>query len=201
MLIIGIAGGSGSGKTTVVNKIIEKLPESTVSVVYQDAYYWDNGHLSPEEKKLINFDHPDSIEWELLVRQLNALAAGNVIKMPTYSYTDCARLDKTIEVVPRKVIIVEGILIYTFKPLLDKFNIKVYVDAEADDRLQRIIRRDIIERGRDVESVLSHYNTFVKAMHVQFIEPTKRVADIIIPQGGENEVGIDILASRIRMNL
>lgn len=201
MLIIGIAGGSGSGKTTVVNKIIERLPDHTVSVVYQDAYYWDNGHLSPEEKKRINFDHPDSIEWELLVDHLNQLEAGNVIDMPVYSYTECARLKETVRVIPREVVIVEGILIYTYKKLLDKFDIKVFVDAESDDRLMRIVRRDIIQRGRDVEAVLTHYNTFVKAMHIQFIEPTKRVADIIIPQGGENEVGIDILASRIRMNL
>jgi uridine kinase len=201
MLIIGIAGGSGSGKTTVVNKIINRLPANTVSLISQDAYYWDNGHLSPAEKKLINFDHPDSIEWELLIEQMDQLVSGKEIDMPTYSYTACARLDKTIRIRPRKVLIIEGILIFTYKPLLDRFDIKVYVDAEADDRLTRIIRRDTIERGRGVEASLEHYNTFVKTMHIQFIEPTKRVADIIIPQGGMNEVGIDILASRIKMNL
>jgi uridine kinase len=201
MLIIGIAGGSGSGKTTVVRKIIERLPIGSVSLVLQDAYYFDNGHLSPEEKKLINFDHPDSIEWDLLVEQLASLKNGGAINMPTYSYVECARLAESVLVEPRSVIIVEGILIFTHKPLLDMMDIKVFVDAEADERLMRIIRRDTIERGRDVEAVLLHYQTYVKSMHEQFIEPSKRLADVIIPQGGENEVGIELLTSRIRMGL
>ena len=201
MLILGIAGGSGSGKTTVVNKIIERLPHDSVSVVYQDAYYWDNGHLPKEEKKRINFDHPDSIEWGLLIHQLDQLRTGYPVAMPTYSYVDCARLEKSISVEPRSVVIVEGILIFTQEELRKRFGIKVFVDAESDDRLVRIIMRDILERGRDVKAVLDHYETFVKPMHLQFIEPSKRYADIIIPLGGNNEVGIDILTSKIRMNL
>jgi uridine kinase len=201
MLIIGIAGGSGSGKTTVVNRIIGSLPEGSVSVIVQDSYYWDNGHLSPDEKKKINFDHPDSIEWELLSRHLDLLREGHAIEMPTYSYVECARLDRTIRVNPNKVTIVEGILIFTNAELRSRFNIKAFVDADSDDRLSRIISRDIVDRGRDVEEVLRHYHTFVKPMHLQFIEPSKRYADIIVPQGGENHVAIDILASKIKTRL
>ena len=201
MLIIGIAGGSGSGKTTVVNRMIELLPEDTVSVISQDSYYWDNGHLPPEEKKKINFDHPDSIEWELLARHLDLLREGHAVDMPTYSYVECARLDKTIRVLPRTVTIVEGILIFTNPDLRARFNIKTFVDADDDDRLSRIMKRDIIKRGRNVEDVLRHYHTFVKPMHLQFIEPSKRYADIIVPQGGENHIAIDILASKIKTNL
>lgn len=201
MLVLGIAGGSGSGKTTVVNKIIAALPPRSVSIISQDAYYWDNGQLSPEEKKLINFDHPDSIEWELLVRHLDLLISGHHIEMPRYSYVECARLKETILIEPTRVIIVEGILIMTNPELRSRFNVKVFVDADADDRLMRIIQRDILERGRSVETVLTHYETYVKPMHLQFIEPSKRYADLIIPQGGENEVAIEILSSRINWKL
>jgi uridine kinase len=201
MLVIGIAGGSGSGKTTVVNKIIKSLPRNSVSVISQDAYYKDNGHLPDEEKKKINFDHPASIEFELLIRHLEELIQGRTIERPIYNYVTCARSDETVPIEPKKVIIVEGILILTNAKLRNKFNIKVFVDADADDRLMRIIRRDLIERGRSVQDVLLHYDTFVKPMHLQFIEPTKRYADIIVPQGGTNHVAIDILSSRIRMNL
>jgi len=201
MLVIGIAGGSGSGKTTVVNKIIRGLPEFSVSIISQDAYYWDNGHLSPQEKKRINFDHPDSIEWELLVHDLDRLIAGHPIEMPVYSYVSCGRSKETISVIPKRVIIVEGILILTNEQLRNRFNVKLFVDADADDRLIRIIQRDILERGRSVETVLTHYETFVKPMHLQFIEPSKRYADLIIPQGGENEVAIELLSSRINWKL
>jgi uridine kinase len=201
MLVIGIAGGSGSGKTTVVNKIIQGLPPDSVSLMSQDAYYWDNGHISQEEKKQINFDHPDSIEWELLIHDLDRLVSGHPIQVPTYSYVECARLQKTIPVGPKRIIIVEGILILTQPELRNRFNVKVFVDADADDRLMRIIQRDILERGRSVSTVLTHYETFVKPMHLQFIEPSKRYADIIIPQGGENEVAIELLTSRINWKL
>jgi uridine kinase len=201
MLVIGIAGGSGSGKTTVVNKIIQGLPASSVSIISQDAYYWDNGHLSPQEKKMINFDHPDSIEWELLVHDLDYLIAGHPIEMPVYSYVSCARQKETITILPKRIIIVEGILILTNEQLRNRFNVKVFVDADADDRLMRIIQRDILERGRSVDTVLTHYDTFVKPMHLQFIEPSKRYADIIIPQGGENKVAIELLSSRINWKL
>jgi len=201
MLVIGIAGGSGSGKTTVVNKIIYGLPPKSVSIMSQDAYYWDNGHLSPEEKKRINFDHPDSIEWDLLIRDLDTLIRGQAIDMPKYSYVECARSKETVRIEPKRVIIVEGILILTHPDLRDRFNVKVFVDADADDRLIRIIQRDILERGRSVNTVLIHYETYVKPMHLQFIEPSKRYADIIIPQGGENEVAIDLLSSRINWKI
>ena len=201
MLIIGIAGGSGSGKTTVVNKVIESLPANAVSLVAQDAYYWDNGHLSPEEKKRINFDHPDSIEWPLLIEQLDVLKSGKPIDMPTYTYVTCARGEETVKVEPRAVIIVEGILILTNEELRKRCDIKIFVDADNDDRLMRIIQRDTMERGRSVQDVFKHYLTFVKPMHLQFIEPSKRYADVIVPQGGENKIAIDMLASRINMQI
>lgn len=200
MLLIGIAGGSGSGKTTVVRKLVEALPGDSVSVLSQDAYYWDNGHLSPEEKKEINFDHPDAIEWELLVKHLDMLKHGNTIDMPIYTYVTCARSSEVVSVKPAEVVIVEGILIFTCPELVKRLDIKIFVDADGDDRLMRIIGRDINERGRDVNDVLRHYETFVKPMHQQFIEPTKRLADVILP-GGLNRVAIDIMASRIRLQL
>ncbi|GAB1419819.1 uridine kinase [Bacteroidales bacterium] len=201
MLIIGIAGGSGSGKTTVVKKIIRALPNSSVSVISQDSYYIDNGHLNAEDRKKINFDHPESIEFELLIHHLDELKEGNNIQMPIYSYVTCARSHETITVKPTKVVIVEGILVLTNAELRNRMDIKIYVDADGDDRLMRIIQRDIEERGRTFIEVLKHYEHFVKPMHLQFIDPTKRFADIIIPQGGANQVAIDIVASRIRMNL
>lgn len=201
MLIIGIAGGSGSGKTTVVRKIIEALPENSVSVVPQDAYYYDNGHLSQEEKLKINFDHPNSIEWNLLIEQLGLLKQGNSIPMPLYNYVTCARSNDTVTIEPKKVVIVEGILILTNAELRKMLDIKLFVDTDSDERLMRIIDRDIIERGRSYKDVLQHYSTFVKPMHQQFIEPSKIFADVIIPQGGNNKVAIDMLVSRIRINL
>lgn len=201
MLIIGIAGGSGSGKSTVVKQIIKRLPKDSVTVIPQDSYYKDNGHLSPEERARINFDHPSSIEFSLLIKHLDELGEGNEIGMPIYSYLTCARAAETTPVHPCEVVIVEGILILTNPRLRERFDIKIFVDADPDDRLMRIIRRDIEERGRSFSQVLDHYEKFVKPMHLQFIEPTKRYADIIVPQGGANHVAIDILTSRIKMNL
>lgn len=201
MLIIGIAGGSGSGKTTVVKKIIENLPTDSVSLISQDAYYKDNGKLSLEEKKKINFDHPDSIEWSLLINHLDQLKDNKSIPMPIYSYVTCARSIQHIEVLPLKVLIIEGILILTNQLLRERLDIKIFVDADADDRLMRIIWRDIEERGRNFKQVLEHYQTFVKPMHELFIEPTKKFADIIIPMGGQNQVAIDILTSKIKSNI
>ncbi|MCF8302670.1 MAG: uridine kinase [Bacteroidales bacterium] len=201
MLTIGIAGGSGSGKSTVVKQIVKQLPENSVTVIPQDAYYRDHGNLSPEEKARINFDHPGSIEFPLLVKHLDELLKGNPIGMPIYSYLTCARAEETRTINPAKVIIVEGILIFTHKRLCDRLNIKAFVDADSDDRLIRVIRRDIQERGRSYKQVLEHYEHFVKPMYLQFIEPTKRYADVIVPQGGQNKVAIDILTSRIKEKL
>lgn len=201
MLIIGIAGGSGSGKTTVVKEIVNSLPKDSVSVIYLDSYYKDNEHLSQEEKQKINFDHPSSFEFNLLIKHLDELSQQKTVQMPIYSYITCARAKETITIYPRKVIIVEGILTFSNARLRDKMDIKVFVDADSDDRLMRIIQRDIVERGRNVKQVLEHYEKFVKPMHLTFIEPTKRYADIIVPQGGQNQQAIEILASRIRLNL
>jgi uridine kinase len=163
MLTIGIAGGSGSGKTTVVKKIVEALPEEAITVIPQDAYYHDNGHLPKEEKLKINFDHPNSIEWGLLIRQLDMLRQGYTIPMPIYDYVTCARSKDFIEVEPRRIAIVEGILILTQPEVRERFDIKLYVATDSDDRLMRIISRDIVDRGRSIEDVLRHYQTFVKS--------------------------------------
>ncbi len=199
MLIIGIAGGSGSGKSTVVRKILEELPAECVTVISQDSYYKDNGHLSAEERAKINFDHPSAIEFNLLVKHLDMLREGHTIPMPIYSYLTCARAKETIPTIPREVIIVEGILILSNPRMRERMDIRIFVDADGDDRLMRIIRRDIEERGRSFSEVLDHYDRFVKPMHLQFIEPTKRYADIIVPQGGENKVAIEVIRSMIQM--
>jgi uridine kinase len=201
MLIVGIAGGTGSGKTTVVRKVIEKLPANEVIVMPQDSYYRDNGHIPQEERQKINFDHPDSVEFELLISHLKLLKKGIPVEMPVYSYLTCLRSEDTISVSPAMVVIVEGILILADKGLRDMLDIKVFVDADADDRLGRVIRRDINERGRSVLHVLERYHDTVKPSHLQFIEPSKRYADIIIPGGGENHVGINILVSIIEKHL
>jgi len=199
--IIGIAGGTGSGKTTVVRKVVESLPKNEVAIIPQDSYYKDNEHLPLEEHKEINFDHPRSLEFKLLIEHIKRLKEGKGIQQPIYSYLTCTRSKETINVEPKKVIIVEGILILQNAQLRNLMDIKVFVDADTDDRLMRVIQRDIIERGRSVNKVLERYEKTVKPMHLQFIEPTKRYADVIIPQGGENKVGIDILSSIIEKNL
>lgn len=201
MLIVGIAGGTGSGKTTVVRKIVERLPEGEVVVIPQDAYYKDNSDVGLEQRQEINFDHPRSLEFSLLVDHLKKLKKGESIDQPIYSYITCTRSEETITVFPRHVIIVEGILILTHKQLRNLFDIKVYVDADADDRLGRVIGRDIIERERSVSKVLERYEKTVKPMHLQFVEPSKRYADLIIPQGGDNLVAINILVDVINRAL
>ncbi len=201
MLIIGIAGGSGSGKTTVVNEISRRMRTSAhenVTVIPQDSYYKDQGHLSMEERQAVNYDHPDSIDWDLLVAQLRELKAGHAIDQPTYSYITCTRQPETVHVEPSDIIIVEGILIFTCKELMDEMDIKVFVDADDDDRLMRVITRDIVERGKNVEWVIDRYTKTVKPMYLQFIAPSKRYADIIVPQGGHNKVAINVLLSGIR---
>jgi len=201
MLIVGIAGGTGSGKTTVVRKVMEKLPREQVIVNPQDAYYKDNGHIPLEERQKINFDHPDSLEFTLLIEQLQRLKEGHTIEMPIYSYLTCLRSKETITVNPARVVLVEGIMILCDSRLREMFDIKVFVDADADDRLGRVIQRDIVERGRSVMMVLERYHETVKPSHLQFIEPTKRYADIIIPRGGDNQVGVGILVSIIEKHL
>ena len=201
MLIVGIAGGTGSGKTTVVKRIVECLPQGEVVVIPQDSYYKDSSHLPLEKRQEINFDHPSSIEFELLVDHVQQLKNGEHIEQPIYSYLTCTRANETVNISPKHVVIVEGILILTNPELRDLMDIKIFVDADADDRLSRVILRDIVERGRSVNKVLERYEKTVKPMHLQFIEPTKRYADIIVPQGGENSVAINILTSIIEKNL
>ena len=197
MLIIGIAGGTGSGKSTVVRKISENFKGSEIVVIPQDSYYKDNSHLPLEERLKLNFDHPESIDFELLIEHLQQLREGKSVEQPTYSYITCTRGEETVKDEPAQIIIIEGILIFTNSELRKLLDILVYVDADPDDRLVRVISRDIIERGKSVENVLERYEKTVKPMHLQFIEPTKRYADLILPQGGHNKVGIDILIATI----
>ncbi len=201
MLIVGIAGGTGSGKTTVVRKIMEFFRDREVVVMPQDSYYKDNREISLDERQKINFDHPESVEFSLLIEHLKMLQKGQSVEMPVYSYLTCLRSEETIPVQPATVAVVEGILILTDPDLRNMMDIKVFVDADADDRLGRVIMRDIQERGRSVMAVLERYHDTVKPSHLQFIEPSKRYADVIIPGGGENQVGIEVLASIIEKHL
>jgi len=201
MYIIGIAGGTGSGKTTVVNTILKGLPVDEVCVISQDSYYKATDELSIEERNKINFDHPNSIDFELLIDHLKLLKADRIIDQPVYSFVTHNRTKDVIKTYPRKVIIVEGILIFNNKELLDLFDIKIFVHAQSDERLIRRIRRDITERGRDIDEVLNRYQSTLKPMHEQFIEPTKNVADIIIPNDRYNTVAIEIIRSVINERL
>ena len=201
MLVIGIAGGTGSGKTTVVRKIVESLPAGEVVVLPQDSYYKDSSHVPVEERQFINFDHPDAFEWSLLSEQLAMLKEGKAIEQPVYSYITCIRQLETIHIEPRKVVIVEGILALCDEELRNQMDLKIFVDADSDERLIRVISRDIVERGRTAEAVMERYTRILKPMHQQFIEPTKRYADLIIPEGGNNKVAIDILRMYIEKNL
>ena len=197
MLIIGIAGGSGSGKTTVVRAIANQLKENVV-VIPQDSYYKDLSHASEEEKRTHNFDHPDSVDFDLLHEQLQELKEGKTVEQPIYSYLTCGRSkDETLTVKPADIIIVEGILIFTDPKLRELMDIKIFVDADDDDRVMRVISRDIAERGKTVDWVIERYTNTVKPMYHQFIEPSKRYADVIIPQGGHNLVAIDMISATI----
>ncbi|WP_396182798.1 uridine kinase [Flavobacterium sp.] len=201
MLIIGIAGGTGSGKTTVVHQIMNELPDTEVGVISQDSYYKETHNLSYEERTKINFDHPRAIDFELLVNHLKELKAGNIIEQPVYSFVTHNRTDDTIITHPRKVIIVEGILILSYPELRDMFDIKIYVHADSDERLIRRLKRDIAERGRDMNEVINRYQTTLKPMHEQFIEPTKAFADIIIPNDKYNTVAIDVVRAVINQRI
>lgn len=201
MLIIGIAGGTGSGKTTVVNQILNELPADEVCVISQDSYYKETHHLSYQERTKINFDHPKAIDFELLVAHITNLRKGEIIEQPVYSFVTHDRVIDTLITHPRKVVIVEGILIFNSRELRELCDIKIFVHADADERLIRRVRRDIEERGRDVNEVLSRYQNTLKPMHQQFIEPTKNYADIIIPNDRYNTVAVDIVRTVISQKL
>ena len=201
MIIIGIAGGTGSGKTTVVNKIINSLPPGEVAVLPQDSYYKDSSHVPVEERSKINFDEPAAIEWLLLAKHIRELKEGKSIQMPTYSYLTCTRQAETVTVEPREVVIVEGILVLTDPVMRDMMDVKVFVDADADERLIRVIARDCVERGRTPIMVLNRYQEVLKPMHEMYIEPSKRYADLIVPQGGSNVVAIQLLTDYIESRL
>lgn len=201
MLIIGIAGGTGSGKTTVVNQIINELQHDEVDVIYQDSYYQDTSHLDYEARTKINFDHPKSIDFDLLVKHLKQLKSGQEVEQPVYSFKDHNRTLETITTQPRKVMIVEGILIFTHPDIRKMFDIKIFVHADSDERLMRRLKRDINERGRDLDEVINRYKSTLKPMHQQFIEPTKEYADIIIPNNRFNTVAIDIVQTIIKERL
>jgi len=201
MLIIGIAGGTGSGKTTVINKIIAEFPAGEVAVLPQDSYYKDLSHLPIEERRKVNFDEPDAIEWSLLISHLQELKAGHSVEVPTYSYLSCTRQSETVAVAPREVVLVEGILVLAIERLRDMMDVKVFVDADADDRLIRLIARDCVERGRSPQMVIDRYQDVLKPMHCQYIEPSKRFADLIVPQGGNNTVAMRLLTDYIESRL
>lgn len=201
MIIIGIAGGTGSGKTTVVNKIIKSLPQGEVAVLSQDSYYKDSSHIAPEERSKINFDEPAAIEWTLLEEHLVKLKQGESVEMPTYSYITCTRQAETVLVEPRDVVIVEGILVLTQPELRNMMDVKVFVDADADDRLIRVIARDCVERGRTPMMVINRYQEVLKPMHDMYIEPSKKTADLIVPQGGNNMVAVNLLTDYIESRL
>lgn len=197
MLIIGIAGGTGSGKTTVVRKILETLPENSVAVIPQDSYYNDQSHLPLEVRKLTNFDHPNAFEWSLLAEQIDQLRHGHAVEQPTYSYISCTRLPETVHVEPQDVIIVEGIMALYDKRLRDLMDLKIFVDALPDERLLRVIERDTAERGHPLEMLVGKYRNVLKPMHDEFVEPTKQYADIIIPNSGDNGPAVEMMRAYI----
>ena len=197
MFIIGIAGGTGSGKTTVVKKLIERLPKGEVVVIPQDSYYKDSSNVPVEERQNINFDHPDAFDWALLTKHIATLKEGKSIEQPIYSYITCTRSEETIHIEPREVIVVEGIMALREPNMRKQMDLKIFVDADADDRLIRVMKRDVLERGRTAEQVIERYQRVLKPMHEEFIEPTKHYADLIIPQGGNNLRAIDIMRTYI----
>ena len=201
MIIIGIAGGTGSGKTTVVRKIVNSLKPGEVVLLPQDSYYKDSSHVPAELRQQINFDHPDAFDWPLLLQHIQMLKEGTSIEQPVYHYQTSSRLAETIHVEPRPVIIIEGILALCDPDLRNMMDLKIFVDADPDERLIRVIQRDVVERGRTAEAVMERYTRVLKPMHQQFIEPTKRYADLIIPEGGNNEIAIHILKMYIEKHL
>ena len=201
MFIIGIAGGTGSGKTTVVKKLIERLPKGEVVVIPQDSYYKDSSNVPAEERQNINFDHPDAFEWPLLAKHIEQLKQGQAVEQPIYDYITSSRQQETIHVEPREIIIVEGIMALRDYHLRQQMDLKIFVDADADDRLIRVVQRDIVERGRTVEAVMERYQRVLKPMHEQFVEPSKKNASIIVPEGGRNEVALNMILNQVRSHL
>jgi uridine kinase len=197
MMIIGIAGGTGSGKTTVVRKIVESLPSGSVAVVSQDSYYKDSSHMPWEERRAQNFDEPRAFDWELLRDHLSQLRSGHAIDEPIYDFVTCSRMPETVRIEPHEVIILEGIMALVDPGIRDILDLKIFVDADPDERLIRVIRRDSVERGRTVDDLIDRYQRIIKPMHNLHIEPTKSYADLIVPQGGSNNVAIDVLRQYI----
>ena len=197
-VVIGIAGGTGSGKTTVANVILDRLAAGKIAVVPHDAYYKDLSDLPASQRDIINFDHPDSLESDLMVEHVLSLRNGESIELPIYDFTKHERTDQTIRVKPQPVILVEGILVFAEAAMRGLFDVKIFVDTPPDIRFIRRLQRDIVDRGRTTESVISQYLTTVRPMHLDFVEPSKRHADVIIPEGGLNSVAIDMVVSRIK---
>lgn len=200
-LILGVAGGSGSGKTTVVNKIIEGIGEENILLIQHDSYYRDLSYISLEERKNQNFDHPSSLETELMIRHLDALKAGYQIEIPVYDFAAHTRSEEKISAAPKKIILVDGILIFSEPELRELMDIKIFVDTDDDVRLLRRLKRDTVERGRELNEVLNQYEKFVRPMHLEFVEPSKRYSDIIIPRGGENTVALEMVIALIKGKL
>lgn len=200
-LIIGVGGGSGSGKTTVVKKILEGIGKDNILLIQHDSYYRDLGHLPLEERMKQNFDHPSSLETELMIRHVEALKSGYQVEIPVYDFAAHTRAEETIKVAPARIILLDGILIFTEPALREQMDIKLFVDTDDDVRLLRRIRRDIMERGRDLEGVMNQYEKFVRPMHLEFVEPSKRYADIIIPRGGENLIALEMVNATIKSRL
>jgi uridine kinase len=199
--IIGIAGGSGSGKSTVARNVAQALEAESVAFIDMDAYYLNFAHLPMEERRKVNWDHPDAFDWELLVQQLTTLSAGQPIAKPVYDFTTHTRSDQTVVVPPARVVVIDGILLFSDPRVRDLCDVKVFVDADADIRLIRRLRRDIRKRGRSLDDVLDQYLTTVQPMHLQFVEPSKRYADIIVPRGGHNAVAVEMLVAKIHRRL
>ncbi len=197
MFVIGIAGGSGSGKTTLVNGILNKVPREEISIIAQDAYYKDASHLPMEQRRTLNYDHPDSIEWDLMLKQIQQLKSGQNIQCPTYSYLTCSRLEEVINIHPTKIVIVEGILIFTQPKLCDEMNMRIYLEVESDCRLSRIIERDMESRNRTAMDVITRYYKTVRPMHEEFIKPSRERADMLVMGGGLNNNAIDFISSAI----
>jgi uridine kinase len=200
-LIIGVAGGSGSGKSTVARNVAQALRGETVAFIDMDAYYLNYAHLPLAERRKINWDHPDAFDWELLVAQLRRLSAGEPIDKPVYDFVSHTRSDRTVVVPPAQVVVIDGILLFSDARVRDLCDVKVFVDAEADIRLIRRIRRDIHKRGRPLDEVLDQYLTTVQPMHLQFVEPSKRYADVIVPRGGHNAIAIEMIVAKIQRRL